>query len=263
MPTLPLPGTDLYYEVQGAGPAVLLIHGLGLDLRMWDEQVAALRDEAELVRYDARGFGRSTRRDLGVAYTHARDAWSLLDELGVREAVVVGLSMGGRIAMQTVLEQPDRVRALVLLDAVLDGVAWDDASERGMAAIGEALRTGGLPAARAAWLAHPFFVPAGRHPALAARLARMVTEYPGLDWTETDPHLPQPPLIDALGRISAPTTVVCGELDVPCFREMSDVLTARIPGAVRVDVPDAGHMVNMEASDAVNIVLRDVIRSAA
>jgi 3-oxoadipate enol-lactonase len=262
MPTLPLAGTDLYYEVDGRGPAVLLIHGFGLDARMWDEQVAALRDEASLIRFDARGFGRSGR-DSDVAYSHAQDGWALLDHLGVTDVVVVGLSMGGRIALQTVLERPESVKALVLLDAVLDGVTWDDESARGMAAIGEALQAGGLPAARAAWLAHPLFAPAARDPAVGAPLAQMVADYPGLDWTEDDPHLPQSPVIDALGQITVPTTVVCGELDVPCFREMSDVLTARIPGAVRVDVPDAGHMVNMEAPGAVDIVLRDVIRSAA
>jgi 3-oxoadipate enol-lactonase len=258
MPTLPLEGTDLYYEVDGDGVPVLLIHGLALDARMWDDQVLALQDVARVIRYDARGFGRSTR-DAAVAYAHSADAWALLDHLTVDRAVVVGLSMGGRIALEAVLAAPDRARSLVLLDAVLDGVAWDDASARGMDAIGEGMKTGGLPAAKAAWLRHDFFAPANRDPEVADRLKAMVADYPGLNWTGSDPHVPGPTVIDKLGGISVPTTVVVGELDVPCFREMAEVLATRIPGAAKVVVPDAGHMVNMESPDAVNEVLRRVV----
>ena len=64
-----------------------------------------------------------------------------------------------------------------------------------------------------------------------------------------------------LDRITAPTTVVVGELDVPCFHDMAAVLAADIPDARLVMVPDAGHMVNMEAPDTVNALLREVIAS--
>jgi pimeloyl-ACP methyl ester carboxylesterase len=258
MATLELEGTELYYEVDGDGVDVLLIHGLALDARMWDEQVAGLRDIARVIRYDARGFGRSSR-DPDVVYTHAADAWALLDHLDVGRAVVVGLSMGGRIALETVLMAPTRVHALALLDAVLDGVAWDPATERDMAAVGAALESGGVPAANAAWLSHGFFAPASRDPRLVARLTAMVAEGPGLCWTGPDPHGPHPKAIDELSRISVPTVVIAGELDVACFREMSEVLASRIPGARTLVIPDAGHMVNMEAPDAVTAALRELI----
>jgi 3-oxoadipate enol-lactonase len=197
MSTVSLPGSDLYYEVEGDGVPVLLIHGLGLDARMWDDQVPALHDVARLIRYDVRGFGRSSR-DLEVEYTHARDAWALLDHLGVDAAVIVGLSMGGRIAVQATVLHPERVLALVVLDAVVDGVAWDPASIRGMQAIREAMASGGLPAAKAAWLRHDFFQPARRSPTVAARLDTMVADYPGLDWTEVDPHGPHEQFLERL-----------------------------------------------------------------
>ncbi len=131
-----MPGGELYYEAAGAGVAVVLVHGLALDARMWDDQVPALEDIARVVRYDLRGFGRSTR-DADTSYSHADDLWRLLDHLGIDEAVLVGLSMGGRVVVEATLAVPERVRALVLLDAVLDGVPWDPDSERGMRAIGE------------------------------------------------------------------------------------------------------------------------------
>jgi 3-oxoadipate enol-lactonase len=259
MPTIALDGTDLYYEVDGDGFPVLLIHGLGLDARMWDDQVGELRDVARLIRYDARGFGRSARRDPGVTYTHTDDALALLDNLGVEEAVVVGLSMGGRIALETALAAPSRVRALVLLDAVLDGVPWDPVAEQGMAAVSAAMAVGGVPAANAAWLEHAFFAPANRSPAVAARLKEMVDDFPGLHWGEPDPHGPHPAAVELLDQLAVPTMVVVGELDVPCFRDMAEVLAARIPGARKVVVPHAGHMVNMEAPSAVTQIVRDVI----
>lgn len=262
MSTLGLEGTDLYYEVEGDGVAVLLIHGFGLDARMWDDQVAALRDLARVIRYDARGFGRSTRC-ADVPYTHAQDAWALLDHLGVGRVVLVGLSMGGRIALQTLLEAPDRVRALVVIDAVLDGVEWDVDSKREMAAVNDAMRAGGLSAARAAWLAHGFFGPAGRSREVAARIRDMVEDFPGLHWTEPDPHRPGPVLIEELERISVPTTVIVGELDVLCFQTMADVLATRIPAARKVVIADAGHMANMEAPMAVDQVIREVLLGLA
>jgi 3-oxoadipate enol-lactonase len=257
MAILQVLGGELYYEVEGDVP-VVLVHGLALDARMWDDQVPALRDIARVVRYDVRGFGRSIR-DVETPYTHADDLWLLLDHLEIDKVVLVGLSMGGRVVVEATLAAPDRVRALVLLDAVLDGVPWDSGSERCMQAIGEGLRSGGLDEAKAAWLRHDFFVPAQRKADVARRLAEMVGDYSGVNWTSADPHTPHPNSIELLATIAAPTTVVTAELDVPCFHEMSDVLACRIPGARKVTVPGVGHMVNMEAPEAVNALLREVV----
>jgi pimeloyl-ACP methyl ester carboxylesterase len=229
---------------------------------MWDPQIPALADIATTIRYDVRGFGRSLR-DEETEYTHPADLWSLVDHIGYDRVVLVGLSMGGGIVLEATLLAPGRVDSLVLLDSVLDGVPWDDESSRGMAAIGKQLRLGGLAAAKSAWLRHGFFAAARSRPEVAARLEQMVGDYSGQVWTGRDPHGPHPDVLRRLPTITVPTTVVVGELDVPCFREMADVLAARIPGARKIVVPDAGHMVNMEAPAAVNEILRDAVRSAA
>lgn len=263
MATLECDGTAIYFETEGSGTPVLLIHGLGLDARMWDDQVPALRDIARVIRYDARGFGRSPRRDRDVPYTHADDAWALLDHVGADGVVLVGQSMGGRIAVEAALSRPARVAALVLIDSVLEGVPWDEQTDREMAAIEVAMRAGGVPAANAAWLETGFFVPARRDPVVAARLADMVADFPGLHWHEPDPHGPKPDAIRMLATIRAPTTVIVGELDVPGFREMSDVLAAGLPGARLVVVSAAGHMTNLEAPETVNQVLREAVFAAS
>jgi pimeloyl-ACP methyl ester carboxylesterase len=221
----------------------------------------ALEDIARVVRYDARGFGRSTR-DAETAYSHADDLWRLLDHLEIETAVLVGLSMGGRTVVEATLAAPERLQALVLLDALLEGVPWDHESAQGMRAIGEAFRSGGRDEAKAAWFRHAFFGPAQRNPEVARRLAEMVGDYSGLSWTSPDPHEQHPNTIELLATIRTPATVVTGELDVPCFHEMARVLVDRIPGARMVTISDVGHMVNMEAPEAVNALLGEVVRVA-
>ena len=246
------PGARLVYETAGAGPAVVLIHGFGLDLRMWDRQAVSLAERFRVVRYDCRGFGASGPVDPAVPYTHAEDLVALLDHLGIEEAVLAGLSFGGRVALQTALAAPDRVRGLVLLDAVLDGVPWDPESARGMDEVARRVQAGGVLAGRKAWLAHPLFATARARPDLAATLAAMIAGYPGQHWLGQDPHRETPRPIDRLEDVLTPALIIAGERDVPGFREMSAVLARRIPGARYHVIAEAGHMVNMEQPAAVN-----------
>ena len=88
---LPLPGAGLAYEVTGDGPAVVLVHGFALDMRMWEPQVEHLAARYRVVRYDCRGFGASGPFDPAVPYTHAGDLVALLDHLAIGEAVLAGL----------------------------------------------------------------------------------------------------------------------------------------------------------------------------
>ena len=119
---LALPGARLAYQVTGDGPAVVLVHGFGLDMRMLDPQVVDLDARSRMVRYDCRGFGASGPFDPAMGYTHAGDLLALLDHLAIERAVLAGLSFGGRVVMQAALAAPERVAGLILLDAVLDGV---------------------------------------------------------------------------------------------------------------------------------------------
>ena len=261
---LPVTGADLFYDVQGNGPAIVLVHGFTLDGRMWDEQVAALQNIATVVRLDLRGHGRSSDPAPGVAYAHSADLLALLDHLHITSAVFVGLSMGGLVVLHTALVAPQRVQRLVLLDSVLDNFAWDDASRLAMLAAEHAAGTDGVRAAKDVWLEHPLFAPARRHPALATRLAKLVEPYSGFHWTHADPAerwLPSPNA--ALEHIQMPTIVAVGELDVPCFRAMAAEISRRVPGARSTTIADAGHMVNLEAPAEVNALLRNAVSAAS
>ncbi|MGA7911275.1 MAG: alpha/beta hydrolase [Candidatus Dormiibacterota bacterium] len=95
-------------------------------------------------------------------------------------------------------------------------------------------------------------------------IGEMVGDYSGIDWTQEDPVSPLIPRpIQVLEQVDVPTMVGVGELDVPCFLTMADVLATRIPGACTTTVPDAGHMVNMEKPNVVNALLREAITEAS
>jgi 3-oxoadipate enol-lactonase len=245
-------GGSLAWQVVGYGPPVVLVHGFALDRRMWDDVTPALARNHTVISYDCRGFGASAAFDHTTAYTHADDLLALLAHLGVQRAALVGLSFGGGVVLKTALLAPESVTHLVLVDAVLGGVPWDEESSRASDAIDLAVRDGGVVAGRRAWCAHPLFAPANERPDLAERLVEMVDGYPGHHWLGTDPHSSETGArpIDLLHTITAPTTVIVGGRDVPGFVDMAHVLSRNIPGARLVAIPGAGHMTPMEAPDA-------------
>jgi pimeloyl-ACP methyl ester carboxylesterase len=242
---------------------VVLLHGFGLDRRMWAPQ-AGLAKRFFVVTYDLRGFGASAPMDPGVPYTHAGDLFALLDHLGVGAAALVGLSFGGLVAVQAAAQSPDRVRALVLMDALLPSVRLDPECRAGFAEVSRQVTAGGVTAGQQAWLQHPLFAGARRDPGLAAQLAVMVSDYPGQHWLGQDPETagPRPPA-EVLGGLTMPALVVAGEQDMPCFLEMTETMARGIPGAQHTLIPGAGHMVNLERPAEVNALLTDFLVKAA
>jgi pimeloyl-ACP methyl ester carboxylesterase len=259
------PGARLRYETAGPadGQVVVLLHGFGLDRRMWAPQ-AGLAERFFLVTYDLRGFGASAPMDPGVPYTHPDDLFALLDQLGAGAAALAGLSLGGLVALRAAAQGPDRVRALVLMDALLPGVRWDPECRAGFAEVDRQVSAGGVAAGQQAWLRHPLFAGVRRDPDLAAQVAVMVSDYRGQHWLGQDPETagPRPPA-ELLGGLTRPALVMAGEQDMPCFLEMTGILARGIPGAEHTLIPGAGHMVNMERPAEVNALLTSFLTRAA
>lgn len=247
----PVPGGSLYYETSGQGEPIVLIHGFSLDTRSWDAQVPALSRDHRVIRYDLRGFGRSPYTT--EPYTHAEDLFYLLSHLGVEQAVLVGLSMGGGAAINFTLLYPERVRALVLVDATLGGFPWSaEASEFG-ARLHLLARAEGMETARDYWLSSPLFGPAMRRPEVAGALRAMVHDYSGVHWLRADPGVPlDPPAIERLHQLRVPTLVIVGEQDTGDFQAIAARLEQGIPGSRKTVVPGVGHMASMEAPERVN-----------
>jgi 3-oxoadipate enol-lactonase len=249
----PVNGTRLFYEVRGAGPAVVLIHGGQLDCRMWGEQLDAFSQGYRVIRYDVRGYGGSPRPDL--PYSDAEDLAALLDYLGVDKAHLVGLSLGGRIAVDFALAHPARVGSLTLAGPGLSGFEPPGGAESDlrMWEIIKAARDEGPDKATALWLKDPFMAPAMEQARLVPVLRKIARENAHC-WLE-NPILQRPPKPAAatrLGEIKVPTLLVLGDRDVPQIRATVETLERGIRGAKKVSIPSAGHMVNMESPDAFN-----------
>jgi pimeloyl-ACP methyl ester carboxylesterase len=243
----------LAHDVHGAGPPLVLVHGVTLDRRMWEPNMPALTERFRVVRCDLAGFGASPPPT--GPYSQAEDLRALLAQLGIERAAVVGLSMGGGVALELTLAHPDVVSALVLADTDLPGMPLspDLRDVIGIAA-GHA-RAGDLGAARAAWLASPFF--AHSPPDVTAVLEEIVGDYSFWHWRNPGLHEPlDPPAGHRGSEVRAPALVVRGEHEVAHFVEHSARMAADIPGARAVVIAGAGHMSNMDRpSDFDRVVL--------
>jgi pimeloyl-ACP methyl ester carboxylesterase len=262
-----------HYEDQSPAPPsarrgtpVVLIHGHSADLRLWEPQVADLLGAGyRVIRYDVRGHGRSSVPATGYSGEHyLADLRALLDCLRVARAHIAGISMGGAIALQLALDEPGRVASLALLDSALPGFAYSPEFEDDVERLREAVRVEGPRAAlERHWLTHPIFDGVRRHPKAFAALQRLVLDYPAADYLdEAEYALPERPAIERLHEVRVPALVVVGELDLPDFCIIADILAENLPRARKLVVPDAGHLPSLERPEEVNRALLAFLAAA-
>lgn len=250
-------GTRLYYETMGEGPAVVLIHGGLVDSRLWDEQMKPLSKHFRVVRYDLRAYGRSAAAT--EPFSHLEDLRGLLDFLKVEKATLVGLSLGGIIAADFMLEHPERVERLVLAGTGLRGdkqpppkdvAAAVEAMSRGAEAYADATMTRELYAAvRPGTESH-------------ARLRRMLLDnFKAL--TSLRPGFVQYPertTAERLAEIKVPTLVIIGSRDGANLRNIADTLAQGIHGARKAVIGGSSHHPPVEQPKEFNRVLLDFLK---
>jgi pimeloyl-ACP methyl ester carboxylesterase len=254
-------GARIAYEIGGSGPPLVLIHGSLLDRRLWDEQVPAFARQFRVLRYDARGHGESPSDR--VTYAHHRDLHILLRTLGIARAIVVGLSMGGRVAQHLALTHPELVSALVLVGAAADGATVTAAMQTGRTAFAAAAARGDQDAAAEAflrlWVDGPDRRPEQVDPAVRRHARAMALDalvHPALDGLDEAYDLPTP---DQLRAIRVPALVMVGEHDLTYMTESADLLARGIPGAEHSVVAGAGHLANLEQPAAFNRAILDFL----
>jgi pimeloyl-ACP methyl ester carboxylesterase len=252
-------GTRLWYETAGSGEPVVLLHAFTLDSRMWDAQFETLSRTHRVIRYDARGFGRSQVPQAGQAYAHHEDLAALLQRLGAQRPHLVGHAMGGRFALDYAVSYPGRARSLTLFDTVVAGWPWSKAFLDGYAPVIAAGRRRDVAGARNAWLAHPVFGPAREQPVVMARIETMVREYSGWHFVNADPaRSVVPPTLNQLAAVRVPAVVVVGERDLVDFRQMSERV-ARELRARQIPVRNAGHFTPLEAPAEATAAIMDMV----
>ena len=227
----------LSYDVAGTGPPLVLLHAGVADRHMWDDVVAPLSSAFTVITPDLRGFGQSP---IGTGlYSHVDDVASVLGELGVDRAAVVGASFGGLVALQLAHAAPHLVDALVLAAPPLPGWTWSAAMTGFWEEEDAALERGDLDAA----VEVNVTMWAGADPAVRARVREMQRRAFELQLDSPAEARDDPVDPSAVG---APTLVVVGSADLPDFAGIADHLVATMPDATKRVVDGAGHLVAME-----------------
>ncbi|MGH2418584.1 MAG: alpha/beta fold hydrolase [Candidatus Limnocylindria bacterium] len=251
-------GARIYYEVEGTGEPVVLIHAGVANLRMWDEQVPALRDSYRIIRYDTRGFGR-TETD-AVEFSNRADIAALLDHLGERSAHVVGFSRAGSIALDFALEYPERVRSLVIGAGGISGYeSTDEAPPETFEAadkLYEARDWAGLAEWEADYWANGPGQPADRAPEVRAKVHGWVLENYLAEKVEGTPIVLDPPAAGRLDEIRVPLLAILGTVDDAGTSGSMRHLADSVPGARLEVFEGAAHMLNLEQPKRFNRLLR-------
>jgi 3-oxoadipate enol-lactonase len=242
-------GGTFHFEDVGDGPAVVLLHPGLWDMRTWEPQIAPLLEAGfRVLRFDQRGYGNSSMPDR--PYSSVEDAIALMDERGIDTAAFVGCSMGGAVALQTVIEHPDRAWALVPVASGCPGFPWDEELEATLfAPIEEAMESGDL--VRATDEAMKVWAALGTDDPVGARIKEIALDNTqNFEIEEELDVWEKYPTYEHLEEIDVPTLVIVGDTDVRTIEEVADVLATRIPGARKVLIEQADHVVNLRQPEA-------------
>jgi pimeloyl-ACP methyl ester carboxylesterase len=237
-------GATLVVQTEGAGDPVVLVHGFADDRRSWDHIAKGLSRERLVVRYDLRGYGESTESGQ-VRFRHSQDLQLVLDTLQITRCDLVGVSMGGGIALNLALDSPERVRRLILISPALVGWHWSDPWRSQWMRIREAAANQDMSQARELWWNHPVFSTSRTHPAASEILHRAISQYSGKHWLRDNEERALPD-VDRLHRLCVPTLLITGARDVEDFRVIADLIEAAAPQVTRFDIDGAGHLPHLE-----------------
>jgi pimeloyl-ACP methyl ester carboxylesterase len=252
MPMLKRDGVELYYEVHGSGTPVLLTHGYSSSSHMWAGQVGPFSERYQLITWDMRGHGKSDYPEDQAEYTEAAtvaDMAAILDAVGAKKAVIGGLSLGGHMSLAFHAAHPERTLALLIIDTGPGYRSDEPRAGWNATAIRRAERfeTDGLPPPGAG-AAETRAAPHRNAVGLAKAARGMLTQHDAR-------------VINSLPEIRVPSLVLVGANDTP-FLNASDYMAAKIPGATKVVVPDAGHAANIDQPEAFNAAVLTFLADA-
>ncbi len=249
MPLISANGVELFYDLAGpeGAPVVVFSNSVGTTLEMWDAQARALSDRYRCLRYDARGHGRSQVLDQPITIDDlADDLAGLLDALGVAQAHIVGLSLGGMTAQAFGVRHPDRAESLTLMaTAAYLPHGYDKRAEtvraQGMGVI--------VDAVLARWFTPDF---AAAHPEVITPMRERFLQLDPRGYAVCCMAIHDMDLRASNAAIRAPTLIIAGADDPATPPAMLEDIRTRIPQAELIVLPRAAHIPAVEQADRVN-----------
>lgn len=248
----------LWAERAGTGSPVVLLHGAGGDSRLWDAVFPELSRHHTVIRYDARGLGRSTPPT--KPFRDVEDLRAVVDHFGLDRAALVGLSMGAEASLDFALAYPERVSALVLIGASASGHIWPDSPESSAyeAARRERDSTRLAELELSIWAGMGVDAPGG------AAIAAMVRENAERRVVcEPLALYPEHDAVSRLDHVNVPTLVVHGDRDHPEIAAIARRLVEGIPNARHEIVLEADHYPPLRAPrQLTELILAHLVRTA-
>jgi pimeloyl-ACP methyl ester carboxylesterase len=250
MKTATINGIDIAYRDEGAGQPILFIHAFPLHSAIWESQIAAFSPQHHVIAPDLRGLGASARGSGAVSVDqYADDMAALLDHLGIEQATVVGLSLGGYTSFALWRRHRERIAALILADtrAGADSEEGKQGREKN-AQLAEAQGPGAIADQMLPKLLGPNapaalrdqvrgIIEANDRAGIAAALRAMAA---------------RPDSTPLLATIDVPTLVIVGSEDALTPPSEAEAMFNAIPGCRIAEIPGAGHLANLEATEAFN-----------
>jgi 3-oxoadipate enol-lactonase len=246
----------LPYDDRGRGQAVVLIHGHPFNRRLWAPQLGALSGQLRLVAPDLPGYGSAPPVSPKITMRELADAvLSVLDAAEVERAAIVGLSMGGLVAMELGLAHPERVQGLVLAATTAAPVTPEEAEARRAQA--REIEQNGMLATALEMTARLFGPDARRDPEiLAAVFTMMVSTPPAGAAAALRGRAERPDYSKLLRGLRVPSLVIAGDHDSWAPDAVVDQLMESLPDAELLRFSGAGHLPNMEDPERFNAALR-------
>jgi 3-oxoadipate enol-lactonase len=253
------PVTDgrLYYQVAGSGDTMVLIHGNAGDHRHWNNQFEYLTSRFRVIRYDVRGYGRSSVPVVGAAYSDSADLAALLEYLDTDDAHIIGWSMGSGVAFDFATAFPERTKSLVSVGPWVNGYSSEavDALIVQMGRVADAVAEGGALAGSNAFadlvLGESIFKES------ADEFMRKVgSEYSWWVFANPSPAIAlEPSAASQLSNLAIPVLVITAEHDLPACREIGKLIDSTVPNARQVLLKSTGHLMHIEKPAEFNTVL--------
>ena len=255
----------IYYEVAGEGETLVLSHAGFLESGMWDAQWDAFSERYHVIRYDMRGYGKSSVLDKPII--RRDDLHQLLDYLKVEKAHLLGCSMGGEIVIDFTLEHPERVTSLISVSAVPSGFQMQGKPPDELMEMMAALQKGDRERVRELqiriWVDGPFRQPEQVNADTrkqAAHINKSAVENGTWEKADSQPLSPlNPPAVERLDTLKMPMLIITGALDNPEILRAANVMQVAIPHAQKIIISETAHVPNMEKPAEFNKVVLDFL----
>jgi pimeloyl-ACP methyl ester carboxylesterase len=250
----------IYYEIDGEGSNIVFVHAGCADCRMWDGQFITFARNHRVLRYDMRGYGKSTVST--GSFSNRDDLYHLLEVLGIQQAHFIACSMGSLAVTDFALEHPERVKSLVLVSPALSGYLYEGPPPQSVLDMIDARKTGDLQ--RAAEIQSQIWADGFKRNSDQVNIeVHELVRQMSLDALTLQTDIIRettflieeplnPPAMERLGQINIPTLVIVGDLDDDTEMAIAEVLTARISGAQKAVIHGTAHLPNMEKPEEFN-----------